>query len=111
MLLVDVLHHIEIRVRFLAEVARVLLPGGRITFIEPAITPLSWPVYPFCHDEPVVMSADPLVGKEPDPEKEPFLSNQVIPTLLLTQSRAAHCEKVVTDLEILGLGCRSIEGV
>ena len=39
--MVDVLHHIGSPLRFLKEAARVLRPGGRLIFCEPAITPLS----------------------------------------------------------------------
>ena len=91
LVLFDDLHHIEIPARFLANLLGVLLPGDRIIFVELAITPLSWQFYFFFHHEPVVMSADPLVGKAPDPEEDSFLSNQAIPTLLVTQSHAAYC--------------------
>src|SRR5262249_52271998 len=38
---VDVLHHIEHPVRFLAEARRVVSPKGRIVLIEPGISPVS----------------------------------------------------------------------
>ena len=41
LVLFDDLHHIEIPARFLANLLGVLLPGGRVIFVELAITPLS----------------------------------------------------------------------
>lgn len=84
MTMLDVLHHIEHPRRFFAEAARVLEPGGRIAMMEPGITPVSWLFYNFLHEEPVDMSVDPLgmENAEPDPGKDPFDSNQAIPTLL-----------------------------
>ena len=69
---------------FFAEALRVLKPGGRLAMIEPGITPVSWLFYNYLHEEPVDMSADPLgqVEATPDPTKDPFDSNQGIPTLL-----------------------------
>ena len=82
--MLDVLHHIEHPRRFFAEAARVLRPGGRIALMEPGITPLSWLFYTYLHEEPVDMSADPLgpLDAAPDPAKDPFDSNQAIPTLM-----------------------------
>ena len=57
----DVLHHIERPRRFLAEVQRVLTPGGRLIVVEPDITPLSGLFYRLFHPEPVDMGEDPLV--------------------------------------------------
>jgi SAM-dependent methyltransferase len=87
LVLFDVLHHIEVPARFLAEAVRALLPGGRIIMVEPAITPLSWVFYSLIHEEPVIMSANPLLDKEPDPQRHPFASNQAIPTLLVTRHK------------------------
>jgi SAM-dependent methyltransferase len=79
---VDVLHHIEFPRRFLTEARRVLVPGGRVVLIEPAITPVSRVVFKLGHPEPVDLSVDPLAIGEPDPGKHPFDSNQALPTLL-----------------------------
>jgi SAM-dependent methyltransferase len=83
--MVDVLHHIEYPLNFFREAARVLRPGGRIIMVEPAITWGSFLFYRFLHQEPVIMSADPLVAGSPQPDRDPYASNQAIPTLLATR--------------------------
>jgi SAM-dependent methyltransferase len=85
--MVDVLHHIERPIRFFREAERVLTPGGRIVCVEPAITPLSWPFYHFLHPEPVNLNADPLADGPLDPKRDPYDSNQAIPTLLAGRDR------------------------
>lgn len=83
--LLDTLHHLEFPALFLAEAARVLRPGGRIVCVEPAITLGSTLFYRVLHHEPVDMSADPLVTGTLSPGRDPYDSNQAIPTLLATR--------------------------
>ncbi|MEA2904149.1 MAG: hypothetical protein QOI12_1536 [Alphaproteobacteria bacterium] len=85
--MVDVLHHIEFPVLCFREAERVLKPGGRVIMIEPAITWGSALFYRLLHHEPVRMSADPLTVGMPDPDRDPYRSNQAIPTLLVTRHR------------------------
>lgn len=85
--MVDVLHHIEYPAVFFREVFRALRPGGRIIMVEPAITWGSTLFYRFIHHEPVRMSADPLADGTPDPKRDPYDSNQAIPTLIATRDR------------------------
>jgi SAM-dependent methyltransferase len=87
--MVDVLHHIESPVRFLQEAQRVLRPRGRLIFCEPAITPLSGLFYRAFHEEPVDMTADPLAVGDVSVGKDPYESNQAVPTLLLGRFRGA----------------------
>lgn len=97
--MVDVLHHIEHPLGFFDEAARVLRPGGRIVTVEPAITMLSWPFYHFIHEEPVVLGADPLSRGVPDPSRDPYASNQAIPTLIATRHRTRF-EELAPQLQI-----------
>lgn len=92
--MVDVLHHIERPVRFLAEADRVLAPGGRLIFCEPAITPVSGIFYRLFHPEPVDMRADPLADGPLTPGRDPFESNQAIPTLLAGRFRSALAQRL-----------------
>lgn len=85
--LFDVLHHIEFPRAFLAETARVLMPGGRLVMVEPAITPASWPFYRFAHPEPVRMGEDPLREGDPRRRRDAFEANQAFPTLLFGRHR------------------------
>ena len=85
--MVDVLHHLEFPVVFFREAARVLRPGGRVLMVEPAITCGSTVFYRLFHHEPVRTSADFLSDGSPDPRRDPYDSNQAIPTLLATRER------------------------
>jgi SAM-dependent methyltransferase len=86
LVLFDVLHHVPAPRAFFAEAARVLRPGGRLVMCEPFIGPLSYPVYKFLHEEPVDLSADPLAPAARD-ARDPFDSNQAIPTTLFARAR------------------------
>lgn len=84
--LFDVLHHLQCPLVFFAEADRVLRPGGRIIMIEPGITPVSSLVYAMGHEEPVDLSWVPDEDCELDPDKDPYASNQAIPTILFKRS-------------------------
>jgi SAM-dependent methyltransferase len=88
LVLFDVIHHLPSPRRFFAEAARVLRPGGRVVACEPYIGPLSYPVYKLAHEEPVRLRADPLADSGGE-GRDPFDSNQAIPTLLFGRGRAA----------------------
>ena len=98
--MVDVLHHLERPIRFFREAQRVLKPGGRIVYVEPAITPLSWAFYNFLHPEPVDLSVDPLMDGAISRDKDPYDSNQAIPTLI---ARKAHrrLSEMLPDLRVV----------
>jgi SAM-dependent methyltransferase len=85
--MVDVLHHLEFPVVFFREAARVLRPGGRVLMVEPAITWGSSLFYRLLHHEPVRTSAQVLGDGDPDPRRDPYDSNQAIPTVLATRDR------------------------
>jgi SAM-dependent methyltransferase len=85
--MVDVLHHLEFPAVFFREAARVLRPGGRVLMVEPAITYGSTVFYRLFHHEPVRTSADALADGTPDPRRDPYDSNQAIPTILVTRER------------------------
>ena len=85
--MVDVLHHLEFPAVFFRDATRVLRPGGRVLMVEPAITYGSTLFYRLFHHEPVRTSAEALADGTPDPRRDPYESNQAIPTLLVTRER------------------------
>jgi SAM-dependent methyltransferase len=97
--LFDVLHHLPSPRRFFTEAVRVLRPGGRLVMCEPYIGPMSYPVYKFFHEEPVDLGVDPLADQVGADARDPFDSNQAIPTLLLGRARSAF-ERDFPSLEI-----------
>lgn len=99
--MLDVLHHLARPVAFLREAARVLRPKGRLAMIEPGITPVSWGFYKFLHQEPVDMSADPFAMTQDQPGKDPFDSNQAIPTLMF--GREAGLRRVAGEVPELAV--------
>lgn len=103
----DVLHHIERPRRLFAETERVLKPGGRIIFVEPAITLVSGIFYRHFHPEPVVMDADPLADGPLDPSREPFDANQAVPTLLFGRHRKRF-EQMFPGMRIVGVKLLSL---
>lgn len=97
--MLDVLHHIEYPIRFLRDAARVLRPGGRLIFVEPGITPVSGAVYRMLHEEPVDPTADPLADGQPSSDKDPYVGNQAIPTLLINRN-IERLEKLEPSLKL-----------
>ena len=94
LVLFDVLHHVPSPRKFFDEAVRVLAPGGRIVMCEPYISPVSYPVYKLFHEEPLDMGADPLALHVADGARDPFDSNQGIPTLLFGRKRQAFTRGV-----------------
>ncbi len=74
----DVLHHLAGPADFLREAARVLRAQGRIALVEPWITPFSWLIYRFAHQEECRLSVDPW---EPFPvgRKDSFDGDAAVP--------------------------------
>ena len=100
--MLDVLHHLAHPTKFFQEAARVLKPGGRMAMIEPGVTPVSWPIYKFLHQEPIIMSVDPFDDQPESVATDPFLSNQGLPTLLFDrEEHRSRFERQFPEFRIL----------
>jgi SAM-dependent methyltransferase len=93
----DMLHHLAKPMLFLAEAQRVLVPGGRLILVEPWITPFSYLVYRFFHQEGCDLAACPwdTEGLETGTTKAAFDGNPAIPYLLF-QARSRR--RTLADL-------------
>jgi SAM-dependent methyltransferase len=91
--MLDVLHHLEYPALLFHEASRVLKPRGRLIMVEPAITAGSTFFYRILHHEPVRMRVDPLLDGAPNEKRDPYESNQALPTLIATRYRKKFQEK------------------
>jgi SAM-dependent methyltransferase len=97
--MLDVLHHIEFCSLLFREASRVLRPGGRVVLLEPGITVGSTLFYRLLHHESVAMNVDPLAEGSPHRGRDPYASNQAIPTLIATRYKERFHRKF-PDLRI-----------
>jgi SAM-dependent methyltransferase len=84
----DLVHHLADPERFFSEARRVLVPGGSIAVIEPWITPLSYPLYRWLHQEGCRSGLDPWHPFADGASKEPFEGDGGVFTRLLRQTPA-----------------------
>jgi SAM-dependent methyltransferase len=103
LVLFDVLHHVAVPTVFLHEADRVLRLGGRIVLVEPYVSPLSHVVYNRFHEEPAILSVDPFAQTATDADKDPFTSNQAIPTLLFSRGGGRRFEQAFPNLAVTHL--------
>jgi len=102
--MLDVIHHLPKPLDFLAEVSRILRPGGRLVAIEPWITPLSYILYRYFHHEDCVLSID-IAQPFRSTGKQAFDGNAAIPYRLVRslQTRPTAGLRLVRCEPFLGL--------
>ncbi len=96
----DVLHHLSDPRAFFADATRALAPGGRLALVEPWISPLSWIVYRFFHEEDCRLSVDPW--RPFPPGKAGFDGDAALPWRIVSVAREA-------DWRELGLSAPRVE--
>lgn len=107
--MLDVMHHLERPIEFLEEASRVLRPGGRLVMIEPAMTTLAQRFYDRFHEEPVDMNVDPFAPVTINPNRDPFDSNQAIPSLLFATTPARQrVEQTIPSLRVRSVDWHSL---
>jgi len=101
----DMLHHLARPMHFLAEVSRVLVPGGRLILVEPWITPFSYFIFRFLHQERCDLSETPWRDNQTNgaPAKMAFDGNQAIPHLLFGKNHRAETLAALPGLKLVTL--------
>jgi SAM-dependent methyltransferase len=85
-LALDVLHHLSEPARFFEESVRVLKPSGRIAVVEPWVTPFSYPIYKWLHEETCRSGLDHWRPFAAGPDKQPFEGDGGIFTQLIRRT-------------------------
>jgi SAM-dependent methyltransferase len=101
----DMLHHLATPMIFLSEVSRILVPGGRLILVEPWITPFSYFIFRFLHQERCDLSETPWVQNQAGagPEKMAFDGNQAIPYLLFGPKHRSTTFSSLPELKLKAL--------
>jgi len=101
----DMLHHLAAPMTFLHEAARVLILGGRLILVEPWITPFSYFIFRFLHQERCDLSETPWSQNQTGtaPEKMAFDGNQAIPYLLFGPRHRSNTLNSLPEFKLLAL--------
>jgi SAM-dependent methyltransferase len=101
----DMLHHLATPMTFLSEVSRILIPGGRLMLVEPWITPFSYFIFRFLHQERCDLSETPWLSNASGgaPEKMAFDGNQAIPYLLFGPGHRSNTLNSLPEFRLLAL--------
>jgi len=83
---IDVLHHLANPVLFLSEAQKVLQNNGRLIMLEPYISPFSYIIYNYFHQEDVDFKIDVWNRRiASNNKKKAFDGNSAIPTMMFSK--------------------------
>jgi hypothetical protein len=101
----DMLHHLATPMTFLRGVSRVLIPGGRLILVEPWITPISYFIFRFLHQERCDLTETPWISSASGgaPVKMAFDGNQAIPYLLFGPGHRAETLNSLPEFKLMTL--------
>jgi SAM-dependent methyltransferase len=85
----DILHHLARPAQFFAEASRVLAATGELALVEPWVTPFSWPVYRFFHQEHCRLGVDPW-HPFPGGDKDSFEGDAAVPWRMARDTEQAR---------------------
>lgn len=103
---IDVLHHLMKPTLFIGEAQRVLEEGGRLIMLEPYISPGSYLIYNYFHQEDVDFTPD-VFNEEmwfPEEQKTPFDGNMAIPTQMFSK-QIERFNKQFPNLNLIKKSC------
>lgn len=86
----DVLHHLADPNAFFDEAARVTRPGGTVRAIEPWVTPWSYPIYRFAHQEGCALGIDRVRPFGAAQGKEAFDGDGALPWKIVRSTPASE---------------------
>jgi SAM-dependent methyltransferase len=88
----DLVHHLARPAAFFTESARVLRPGGRVAVIEPWVSPLSYPIYRWLHQEGCTLGIDPWdpFGRDAAEGKDPFRGDAAVLWRMMRDTSASR---------------------
>ncbi len=82
---VDFVHHLSTPLEFFRDVARVLKPGGELRVVEPWVSPFSFPIYRFLHQEGATLGLDPARPFSKGDAKAPFEGDAGVTRAIVTK--------------------------
>ena len=98
---IDVLHHLANPILFLSEAQRVLQNNGRLIMLEPYISPFSYIIYNYFHQEDVNFSVGSLRSDGVlTNKKRAFDGNSAIPTMIFFKNAEIY-QRNFTCLRII----------
>jgi SAM-dependent methyltransferase len=104
-LALDVLHHLAQPAIFFREAARLLPAGGCVTVVEPWVSPFSYPIYRFLHQEGCTLGLDPWnpFGLHAGAPKDAFDGDAAVVRALVGQTTATQWRTLGFEPPVLRL--------